>query len=83
MTMNLPRHVYVCDFCAPAKEDPQRLVVRGEMLLDATSPPYGRRASVLALRMENLLMVKGNTEPIDGSGYDLAKPVRAPFNEVA
>ncbi len=49
--MRLPRFLYVCDFCVPCTDPQRRFYARGEMLIDATCPPYSPGKSVLAVRV--------------------------------
>ena len=82
LTMRLPRHVYVCDFCTlePSALGERRFRVRGEMLLDATSPPFSQRERFLAMRIGSQLLIAGRNKPVVDRQYgDRALPW-APVN---
>lgn len=58
--LRLPRYLWVCDLVEPDDEDPLRSFrARGEILLDATSPLYDRKSSVLAMRLGSRLHIPG------------------------
>ncbi|MFH1108101.1 MAG: hypothetical protein V1790_02740 [Planctomycetota bacterium] len=75
----LPRHIYVCDFCAPSRPDPTRWCAHGEMLFDATAARYNHKNARLAIRVENCLQVLGEKEVIIADDYSLDSPPLAPM----
>ena len=81
-TMALPRFVYVCDLVVPCWGVGGRpFRCRGEIVLDATSPPYDLADSVLAMRIGDTLYVRDKDTPIVDKGYHAKKgDAYAPLN---
>lgn len=81
LKMRLPKYVYVCDLCSfeNAKAG-DRAKSRGEILIDATAPPFVQNENVLALRLENLLWIRGEKDVVEEDQYDFGNPPLAPLN---
>lgn len=81
LKMPLPKYVYVCDFCkAQSDAGEGRSLAHGEMLLDATAPPFAHEGSLLSLRLDSYLFVMNG--PFKGCHKQEALYIapRVPYN---
>jgi len=83
LKLNLPKYLYVCDICEKERQEDGRSALIGEILVDATIPPYLRSSSTfISIRLEDQLFIRTGSQIqyIEDPEYSECETPIAPLN---